>query len=145
MKLWLDDVRDLSHAPSFMQDAEWVKTVDWAKDYFAYALATFSGAGQSDPITHASLDHDLGTGAPGGDGIELVKWMVKKDVWPTHGIAVHSGNWIGKTNMLSLIDQYGPYKKHDELYRLGYRGDWLGYHFERSTDVPYVPVPKHKQ
>lgn len=93
MRLWLDDVRPAPEG--------WVavSSVDDAIEQMR--------AGQ---VTDASLDHDLGDYAHlGGDGYRLVMWMAEHDTWPSHSIAVHSANPVGRDRMLSTIDTYGPY------------------------------------
>ena len=51
------------------------------------------------------LDHDLGANAPGGDGIELARWISRKTddfKWnPDCQIIIHSMNPIGAGNMVS--------------------------------------------
>ena len=51
------------------------------------------------------LDHDLGDFAKnGGDGIELVKWLVEtKRFYP---IKFHTMNPVGLANMQALVDRY---------------------------------------
>ena len=91
--LWLDDLRP---APTGWT---WVKSVN-----DAIAL-TVTGA-----VTHASLDHDLGTyTSDGGDGTHYTDWCAHTNTWPTHGIRVHSANPVGVHTMLATIDRYSPY------------------------------------
>lgn len=92
MKLWLDDMRSLPvdegwvHARSVNEAIAFMETLD---------------------ITYASLDHDLGDfSSDGGDGIAFALWMAEHNKWPSDGIAVHSMNPVGVTNMLAIIEHY---------------------------------------
>jgi hypothetical protein len=109
LNLWLDDVRPAPVDGDWL----WVKTVEEARD----AFGRFE-------FEVASLDHDLGhiadpnwdgdprepmeitfqqyhiaRSCPGADGIDLVKWMVKNNVYPTQEIIIHSWNPAGARNM----------------------------------------------
>lgn len=51
------------------------------------------------------LDHDLGDYAnDGGDGIELVKWLVETERF--YKIKFHTMNPVGRLNMQALVDRY---------------------------------------
>ena len=53
------------------------------------------------------LDHDLGYGAPGGDGIEVAKWLSRsRDEYKWKSgctVIVHSLNPVGAGNMISEL------------------------------------------
>jgi hypothetical protein len=112
VKLWLDDVRP---AP----DWSWacVRTVEDAMFAFEHL-----------PIEVASLDHDLGYIAdpnwdgdprepreldpeeyfiarsrPGGDGIDLVRWMCEHGHFPSLLVVIHSWNPDGARNMYEAL------------------------------------------
>ncbi len=113
MNLWLDDERHPMRAPTYGWpegiDWTWCKTVNEA--VVAITVADYFGA--------CSLDHDLGNfaaGEMGGNGIDLVAYMIKNDTWPTI-LCVHSANPVGVKNMLSDIDRYGPYTKGYGIWR----------------------------
>jgi hypothetical protein len=120
VQIWLDDQIDDPHR--------------WAPEGFLHvvnvedAVALLSAASCS----HASLDHDLGDGAPGGDGFRLVLWMAETGHWPTSGIRVHSANGAARRRMLADIDRYGPYppSAHPEN-----RGDWTGVNVQSIPTV----------
>lgn len=93
MRLWLDDIRP---APD-----------GWVHARSVRAAVTHLATGQ---VTEISLDHDLGDHAhDGGDGIAVVDWMAEHDVWPPDGLTVHSGNPVGRDQMLATVDRYSPY------------------------------------
>jgi hypothetical protein len=92
--LWLDDVR---------KPEGWLANVYWARSY-GHCLAAL----QLEPFTIASLDHDLGSKKT---GLDVVKWMVEHNVWPTDRVVVHSWNVPGSQRMCELIDRFGPYEK----------------------------------
>ena len=56
------------------------------------------------------IDHDLGDFVhDGGDGIELVKWLVEtKRFYP---IKFHTVNSVGLANMQALVNRYWPKNK----------------------------------
>jgi hypothetical protein len=112
MKLWLDDIRP---APVGWT---WVKTADEAREKL-----------QTQIVTHASLDHDLGaceTCMGGrtaeqwleehncmqmpncehfGTGYTLVCWMEQNDIWPTEFCTIHSRNPAGRMRMAQVISK----------------------------------------
>ena len=64
-------------------------------------------------VVFASLDHDLSIRAAIGQkppfektGYDVVCWMEQNNVWPIHGVAVHSMNPVGKERMLQVIDRH---------------------------------------
>jgi len=100
-KLWLDDIRPCPdnwvHAKSVREAIRILET---------------------GTVTHASLDHDLGEFAyDGGDGTALVDYMAESGNFPTVAIRVHSANPVGRSNMLSTIDRYGPYTNSGIAHR----------------------------
>ena len=104
--LWLDDVRPAPEGWLHVRTAAEARRV----------LSTT-------PVTHASLDHDLGccepcqfergcTFRPCEDcnchetGYDLAQWMAEKDIWPTIKPRVHSANPAGAARMRMVIDRY---------------------------------------
>lgn len=98
MKLWLDDVREAP--PGWVHAYSVNSAIDQVEHHWD----------RGEQLTHVSLDHDLGDFAEdGGDAPKFLDWIVENEVWPTHYIAVHSQNPVGRDNMLRTIDHYGPY------------------------------------
>jgi hypothetical protein len=53
------------------------------------------------------IDHDLGDFAnDGGDGIELVKWLIETERF--YPIKFHTMNPVGLANMQALVNRYWP-------------------------------------
>lgn len=107
--LWLDDVRDCPRG--------WLhsKSVN-----AAIALIEENGL-----PGYASLDHDLGDYAwDGGDGINLIDYMVANECFPTQGIRVHSSNPVGVKRMLASIDTYAVYRFRGLNHRGNQHFDW---------------------
>lgn len=56
-----------------------------------------------------SLDHDLGDEREVGSGLDVVKWLAEQQeihdrmLWPPDGITVHSGNVVGRDNIVRAI------------------------------------------
>ena len=51
------------------------------------------------------IDHDLGDFAQdGGDGIELVKWLIETERF--YPIKFHTLNTVGLSNMQALVNRY---------------------------------------
>jgi hypothetical protein len=125
MKLWLDDKRQAPEG--------WVlvMTVDGA-------IALIAGEGQP---THASLDHDLGWNAPGGDGDKLTDWMAENDTWPSDGIRVHSANPGAVQTMLATVDRYAHYpeprSRFEETRGTAPEGGWPDPYSAGSIDGKY--------
>lgn len=110
MNLYLDDVRD-------PPDDSWtlVRTAEEARTIIASGV-----------VECASLDHDLGecdecaaaaktrglfypfTCRHRMTGSALVKWMALTGHWPKRKPIVHSGNAIGRANMVATIERYFP-------------------------------------
>lgn len=97
--LWLDDIRDpVAHG---YLGAIWVKTADEAIHHL-----------QVGDVEMASLDHDLSIddtiGQPKGEktGYDVVLWMEENNVWPKHGVRVHSMNPVGRQRMQVVIDKH---------------------------------------
>lgn len=98
--LWLDDIRP---APDGWA---WCRSVNEA----IALIVTCALAGE--PVTHASLDHDLGDcAADGGDATRLTDWLAEHGGWPTKGLRVHSSNPVGTQAMLATANRYGPYDR----------------------------------
>ena len=100
MNLWLDDIRDPAQYGHV--GWTWVETAEEAIELLK------TGA-----VERASLDHDLtleaslGTPAPGEtNGWTVVRWMAQNNVWPSHGVTVHSLNRDGARRMC------GPIARH---------------------------------
>lgn len=105
MRLWLDDVRE-PWKHGFIA-CEWAHTA-------AEAIERL----KKGDVTQASLDHDLAPEhyvvKPGdpyshcGDmcGCAVVKWMEENEVWPEHGVIVHSQNPAGAARMRQVIDKH---------------------------------------
>lgn len=112
MKIFLDDER-----PTPDNGKGWTRaySVNEAIEYIEFSISIGL------PFEEASLDHDLGDYYPdGGDGVKLVDWMAENAIWPLNGITIHSGNPVGRKNMLLTIDRYGPYSRD---YRHNKRGN----------------------
>jgi hypothetical protein len=65
-------------------------------------------------VLESSFDHDLGDGPTGYDMVlRLVRYKEENGIsfWPLIRPQVHSANPVGRSNMLALIDRYGPYKE----------------------------------
>lgn len=99
VRLWLDDVRP---AP---RGWYWATTAMEAFDVL-----------QGCYVTEASLDHDLGD-ASVFTGYDLLLWLTEYqeamglNYWPLRRPQIHSANPVGRQNMQSVIDRYGPYKE----------------------------------
>lgn len=73
-------------------------------------------------VTHLDLDHDLGDGKM--TGYQLVYYLAERsedyygpsNYWPTHRPTIHSDNPVGRANMESVINRYGPYPKVRHLF-----------------------------
>ena len=102
VNLWLDDVRDPNEF-GFI-GWTWVKTCDEAIELL-----------KTGKVVRASLDHDLSINATLGfpdkekTGYDVVCWMEENNVWPIHGVEVHSVNPVGRQRMKMVIEKY--YKK----------------------------------
>lgn len=92
IKLWLDDVRAAPRG--------------WQRAHTAPEALAYIASGK---VTHASLDHDLGSKVY--DGTWLVRAMATTGHWPTEACYVHSANPAGAARMKSIIDMEGPYGK----------------------------------
>jgi len=89
MNLYLDDLRDPPEG--------W----EVSKSAFDTMVCLLSGK-----VDILSLDHDLGDRKP--TGYDLVRRMVKKNIWPNKGFILHTANPIGRENMKQLIEKYSP-------------------------------------
>lgn len=98
INLYVDDVRKL-------------RLAGW---YHAATAEEAMEVLESRTVNMASFDHDLG---PGYTGYDLVKWLADQfhirnvNYWPRSKPVVHSANPIGRANMESVINRYGPYLK----------------------------------
>ena len=109
IKIWVDDIRpcpsDYDQCCKTTQDA-----IKLLKEYEKY--------GTSSLIEVLDLDHDAGDYAKyGGDYIKIIDWMVS--VGFTCPIRIHSGNPVGRANMLCTMERYGipEYKyEFDEMF-----------------------------
>lgn len=102
IKLWIDDIRP---APAGYY---WAKSVHEAKIYCCQHLSP----GHVLKIDEFNLDYDAGDYAyMGGDYIELLKWLEKKqhcENWHINGIfKLHSQNAVGISNMRAIIKANG--------------------------------------
>lgn len=89
MKIFLDDIRE---AP---QGWDKFETVEAVKHYISNGY----------PITHISLDHDLGDNVP--TGYDLCKWIeeqVYRCNYKPPILTIHSANPVGRKNMQAAID-----------------------------------------
>lgn len=101
--LFLDDVRR-PDPHYFGVSVNVVSSVNWAQDVVIMHEAL------GVPITHMSLDHDLGEFSHlGGDGVAFTDWLAETGHWPTEGIRIHSANPVGAETMLRTIETYGPF------------------------------------
>ena len=93
INVYLDDIRTPMNGK--VGDTFWVvvRTIE--------ATKTLLEAGV---VGNMSLDHNLG---PGETGYDLVKWMEAENVWPGGSIAVHSGNIVGRENMMAVLVRNG--------------------------------------
>lgn len=113
MKLWHDDIR---RPP----DDSWA----WARTNRDAELLLIAGVGSCDPITEASLDHDLGLHdfdpdefdadlriAPEAhlqpDGRGLCRWMVDQGLVPPR-VTIHSWNPPGAAEMAAILRDGAP-------------------------------------
>ena len=114
--LWLDDDPNRVPPPCGL---DWT----WVTNYDSAIEALRSGT-----VIFASLDHDLADEhytqyfqadhVSGADydtsqckertGLDVLIWMRDNNVWPTHGIRIHTMNHVRKPIMLEMVkDHYG--------------------------------------
>lgn len=104
MKIWVDDLRECPDDYDY-----WFKTTNDAikllKECEKYGLDCI--------IEVLDLDHDAGDYAKyGGDYIKIIDWMVENKF--SCPVRIHSGNPVGRANMLRTMDRYGiPEFKYD--------------------------------
>ena len=110
INVYLDDLRDpkvFDHFgnPRLTEEQKndgiewiWVKTVPEAKKLLEAGI-----------VKRLALDNDLGL-APGGDGRDLVNWMIdpRTGTWPEGPISVVSANPVAKKYMLDTLERYAP-------------------------------------
>lgn len=101
MKLYLDNERDAPNGWTAVRSSQ------------ALLSALRTGA-----VTHVSMDHDLGPGAP--SGLDILKGMAAQNLWPSASLRVHSGNVAGAQAMKALIRTKAPA------------------HLQRPTSTPYT-------
>ena len=109
IKIWVDDIRP---CPSDY-DQCCKTTIDAIK-----LLQEYEKYGTSSLIEVLDLDHDAGDYAKyGGDYIKIIDWMVS--VGFSCPIRLHTGNPVGRANMLRTMERYGipEYKyEFDEMF-----------------------------
>jgi hypothetical protein len=91
MKIWLDDWRP---AP---KGWFWVKNAADAKKLLSKPSLKFESI---------SLDHDLGLYEETGYG--LAEWMVENSIYPEELIQIHTGDPVGRDNLVQLFQRYAP-------------------------------------
>jgi hypothetical protein len=123
--LWLDDERK---PPSFADCGihwTWAKTCD-------EAIALM----QTGTVVFASLDHDLcdehyfafdtsehyGTPLDTSQfkektGYDFMLWMAENNVWPVHGIRIHTMNTARKPVMIDIVQRH-----YDRTFQHQYKG-----------------------
>ena len=109
MKIWVDDIRNCPKDYDY-----WCKsTNDTIK-----LLDDFRKQGLDVSIEILDLDHDAGDYEKyGGDYIKVIDWMVENNF--SCPVRLHTGNPVGRKNMLLTMDRYGiPEVKYewDELF-----------------------------
>lgn len=101
--LYLDDIREMDSMYNQFNYYEHCRSVDEAKSYVESAIHL--GVYE----IWFDLDHDLGDFASyGGDGIELVNWLVEEfyDKGVIFKFHFHSMNPVGVQNMRNAIEKY---------------------------------------
>lgn len=92
IKIWLDDIREAPLGYSVC------KSVNQCKKFIMEAE-------KRNLEIYLDIDHDLGDYAnDGGDGIELVKWLVETERF--YPITFHTMNPVGRQNMQALVNRY---------------------------------------
>jgi len=65
-------------------------------------------------VEELALDHDMGRDYSTYDlhptGMDLAKWMIETNTFPSGTITIHSRNMIGAKNMKGLLDNYLKHK-----------------------------------
>ena len=102
--IYLDDIREMDPMYKQFNYYEHCRFVNEAKFYVESAIRL--GVYE----IWFDLDHDLGDYAPdgGGDGIELINWLVEEfhDKNVDFKFHFHSMNPVGVQNMRSAIEKY---------------------------------------
>lgn len=101
--LYLDDIREIDPIYNQFNYYKHCREVDEAK--FFVQSSIYLGVTE----IWFDLDHDLGEFAPyGGDGIELVNWLVEMyhDKNVNFKFHFHSMNPVGVQNMRNAIEKY---------------------------------------
>lgn len=102
--LYLDDIREIDPIYNQFKQYKHCHQVYEAK-FFVQAAIYHLGINE----IWFDLDHDLGEFAPyGGDGIELVNWLVEEfhDKNVNFKFHFHSMNPVGVQNMRNAIEKY---------------------------------------
>ena len=96
LRVWLDD--DLVDRTPPGEDWVQVTNVDAVTKLIELA-----------DVVELSLDHDLGDDKVHGRGIDVIDWLVTRHVvhgedhWPRDGISLHTGNPVGRDNMVRAL------------------------------------------
>ena len=92
IKIWLDDIRESPLGYSVCHSVNQCKKFIIESEKLGLEI-------------YLDIDHDLGDFAKdGGDGIELVKWLIEtRRFYP---ITFHTMNPVGLYNMESLVKRY---------------------------------------
>lgn len=106
MKIWVDDVREAPHGYfrcySVNQAIQLVTAFD---TLFKQGIEEYK-------VEEVDCDHDMGDYFyDGGDGTELVNWLVKNGFMQQ--IVIHTMNPVGRQNMLAII-KYGAKEPEPE-------------------------------
>lgn len=97
MKIWIDDIRP---AP---QGYLWTKSVKYARDLIEFYI-------KKNDLEVIDIDHDAGEyndAAWGGDYINVLKWLERKQFNYPIKIHIHSMNPVGVQNMRAIIEHNG--------------------------------------
>lgn len=104
MYIWVDDIRECPEDYDYCFKTT-NDTIRLLKELHKYGLESM--------IDVLDLDHDAGDYAKyGGDYIKIIDWMVGNNfICP---VRIHSGNPVGRANMLRTMERYGiPEFKYD--------------------------------
>lgn len=96
MKIWVDDIREAPKGYIWCRSVN--ETINLIKNNF-------------NKITIISLDHDAGDYVKyGGDYIKILDWLEEfeyKGNFIEFHITIHSGNPVGRNNMMTIIKKNG--------------------------------------
>jgi hypothetical protein len=95
VKIWVDDERPI---PAGYEGTNSVnETIALIKEIEA----------DGGNIVLLDLDHDLGDYAKdGGDAIKILDFLAERETF--YPIAIHTGNIVGRQNMVRMINRYWP-------------------------------------